>query len=74
MDNKLTCRVCGKEYDCCHSQKSAPGVYRWFDVACCPEHGEVYLKQILASRGELKVEKKDEAALEKSGKTSKEVK
>jgi len=46
------CRVCGKEYPCCGlSTPPAPGVFRWQNVACCPEHGAIYLKAINESRG-----------------------
>lgn len=44
----LKCRICGAMYSPCHTKKTT--AYRWQDVACCPEHGEEYLLQILASR------------------------
>ena len=44
------CRVCGKEYEACRSAKRVDGVYRWKDVACSPECGQVYLARILESR------------------------
>lgn len=44
------CRVCGKEYEACRSAKQVDGVYRWKDVACSPECGQVYLARILESR------------------------
>lgn len=44
------CRVCGKEYESCRSARSIPGVYRWQEVACCAEHGQIYLARILESR------------------------
>lgn len=47
-----TCRVCGKEYEACHTNKSSNGTFRWQDVACSPECGAIYLAQIRASRGE----------------------
>lgn len=47
-----TCRVCGKEYECCHTLKRVAGVFRWQDVACSPECGEIYLARIRASRQE----------------------
>lgn len=51
------CRVCGKEYEACHSIRHA-NVFRWQEVACSPECGEVYLKRINASRNKSETEKK----------------
>jgi hypothetical protein len=48
---KMTCRVCGNTYEACKTPHT-PGVsFRWQDVACSPECGEVYLHRILVSRG-----------------------
>lgn len=44
------CKVCGKEYEYCHTMRRTPGVFRYQDVACCPEHGSIYLARIIASR------------------------
>lgn len=44
------CKVCGKEYEYCHTLRRTPGVFRYQDVACCPEHGSIYLARIVASR------------------------
>lgn len=44
------CKVCGKEYPYCKTVIK-DDTFRWQDVACCPEHGSVYLAQILESRG-----------------------
>lgn len=44
------CKVCGNSYEYCHTIKRVDGVFRWQDVACCPEHGSVYLAKIEASR------------------------
>lgn len=44
------CKVCGSEYEYCHTVRRVPGVFRWQDVACCPEHGSTYLARIAASR------------------------
>lgn len=44
------CKVCGKEYEYCHTQRTVPGVFRYQDVACCPEHGSIYLSRVIASR------------------------
>lgn len=44
------CKVCGKEYEYCHTLRSNT-IFRWQDVACCIEHGNEYFAQIAASRG-----------------------
>lgn len=44
------CRVCGKEYEACHTLKRVAGVFRWQEVACSPECGGVYLAKIEESR------------------------
>ena len=45
---KRTCRVCGKTYEACATLYKGT-VFRWQDVACCPEHGAEYLKAIQES-------------------------
>lgn len=50
------CKVCGKEYPYCQKVIRTE-MFRWQDVACCPEHAETYLQQILESRGESKENK-----------------
>ena len=45
------CRVCGKEYEYCHSVKVWDGVNRWQDIACCPEHGAQYFAEVLGNSG-----------------------
>lgn len=46
------CKVCGKQYEYCHSFRQNTGnIFRWQDVACSPECGAIYLEQIIASRG-----------------------
>lgn len=45
--NKI-CRVCGKEYEACHTLRSVS--FRWQEVACSPECGSIYLDRIVASR------------------------
>lgn len=46
------CRVCGKEYEACHTLRpNLNSEFRWQDVACCPEHGQEYLMKVLKSRG-----------------------
>lgn len=44
------CRVCGREYEYCHTAYRVAGVFRWQDVSCCPEHGSIYLAKIMESR------------------------
>lgn len=46
------CKICGKEYEYCKTERG-DGVFRWQDVACCPEHAKEYFAQIAASRGEV---------------------
>ncbi len=49
------CKVCGAEYEACHTLRpNLNNEFRWQDVACCPEHGAIYLARILESRGEAK--------------------
>lgn len=43
------CKVCGKEYPYCKTA-SRPGIFRYQDVACCPEHGSIYLKRVMEAR------------------------
>jgi len=45
------CKICGKEYEYCHTLRSNT-VFRWQDVACCIEHGTEYFAKVAASRGE----------------------
>lgn len=49
---KKVCKICGREYECCQTNRRVEGVFRWQDVACCVEHGQEYLDQILKSRTE----------------------
>lgn len=46
------CKVCGCEYEYCHTNRRVAGVFRWQDVACCPEHGSIYFARIMESRSE----------------------
>ena len=57
------CRVCGKEYEYCHTFKHADGVFRWQDVACSPECGSKYLAAVMENRG--RVENKTDIKIEK---------
>lgn len=45
------CKVCGVEYPYCRTNRN-DGVFRYQDVACCPEHGAIYLDLIIKSRQE----------------------
>lgn len=44
------CRVCGKEYEACHTLKHTDGAFRWQEVACSPQCGSVYLAKIRKAR------------------------
>ena len=46
------CKVCGTEYEYCHTARRSAGVFRWQDVACSPEHGKIYLARIIKSRSQ----------------------
>ena len=62
----FVCRVCGKEYPGCRSQRRGDTTFRWQDVACSPECGAEYLRRIMISRGLLvEEEKKEEKPVEK---------
>lgn len=58
MIPKKQCRVCGKDYEPCHSTKLQPDVFRWREVTCSPECGAIYLRRIQESRGLLPKEEK----------------
>lgn len=45
------CKVCGCEYTYCKTNRN-PNIFRYQDVACCPEHGSVYFAKIMESRSE----------------------
>ena len=62
MTPKKTCRVCGKEYEPCHSTGLQSGVFRWREVACSPECGAIYLRRIQESRGLIPAETKKSRA------------
>lgn len=55
----MKCRVCGKEYEACHTLKRVAGVFRWQEVACSPECGSIYLAKIEASRAVTPTEKNE---------------
>ena len=50
---RKTCRVCGATYEACRSIRTGDGVFNWREVACSPECGEVYLRQVMASRNKV---------------------
>ena len=43
------CKVCGKEYPYCRTARP-DGLYRWDNVACCPEHAAIYFAEVEAAR------------------------
>ena len=45
----MICKVCGKEYVACRTP-NLTGVFRWRDVACSVECGQVWLERIERSR------------------------
>ncbi len=47
------CRVCGRDYEYCHTYQKIPDKFRWQEVACSPECGAEYFRQVAISRGEL---------------------
>lgn len=51
MAQKKQCRICGKDYEPCHSHTNHNGVFRWREVACSPDCGAIYLRRIQESRG-----------------------
>lgn len=52
------CKICGAEYPYCKTVYQ-PGVFRYQDVACCPEHGAEYLAQVEAARAGKQVVNED---------------
>ena len=56
------CKVCGKEYPYCRTVFK-PGVFRYQDVACSPEHGAIYLAKVEAARTEPKSNENDASEL-----------
>ena len=74
------CRVCGKEYQACTTNRLTPGVFRWKDVACTPECGQEYFRRIMESRNvktvveEINTETVDETVVEDTSVFDTEVK
>lgn len=58
------CKVCGCEYEYCHTVRRVAGVFRWQDVACSPEHGSVYLAKVEASRSGGRVAKNEDEVVD----------
>ena len=52
------CKICGVEYPYCKTNRPSE-IFRWQDVACCPEHGAMYFDKILESRVEKVAENTD---------------
>ena len=58
---KKVCKVCGREYEACHTLRpNLNSEFRWQDVACCPEHGQEYLRKIMIARGQIPVDTQSE--------------
>ena len=53
------CKICGKEYPACLTEIN--GVFRWKDVACCPEHAAQYFAEVRAARSGNAIEPEAEA-------------
>lgn len=53
MKVQRVCRVCGKTYVVCDAIRSGDKNFNWRKVACSPECGARYLREILESRGQL---------------------
>lgn len=43
------CKVCNVEYPYCKTARP-DGLYRWDNVACCPEHAAIYFAEVEAAR------------------------
>lgn len=43
------CKVCGKTYEYCTTERRID-MFRWQDIACCPEHGAIYFEKVMAAR------------------------
>lgn len=61
------CKICGNEYEYCHTFRR-DGIFRWQDVACCVEHGNQYFAEVAASRGESTTETIDDVVVEEETK------
>lgn len=61
LPNTKRCKICGKEYKYCKTE-SLKDIFRWRDVACCPEHGKEYFRLIMESRSAEEVKTSDKKA------------
>ena len=59
MGRNKICRVCGKEYIPCRSIRPADDVFNWRAIACSPQCGEEYFKQVAIARGDVPPEDPD---------------
>ena len=51
------CRVCGKSYEACHTQRpNLNSEFRWREICCSPECGQIWLERVIASRTSVSVE------------------
>lgn len=50
------CRVCGKTYAACNTNRHFDGSFHWREVACSPECGQEYLRRVTESRMEPQTE------------------
>ena len=64
------CRVCGKEYYCCASNKKLGG---WRAMACCEEHFHEYIMKIRESRNGTPQPKTDDKAITSEATTETEI-
>lgn len=51
MANRKICKVCGKEYEPCRSIRPTDSVFNWRVVACSPQCGQEYFRQVTEARG-----------------------
>lgn len=67
------CKVCGKEYEYCKTNKVSDNIFIGKDVACCQEHAEIYFERVKKARaGE--VSDSEENNMNKETKSSKRIK
>ena len=54
IDSTRICKICGKEYPYCKTAINN-NIFRWQDVACCPEHGSEYFARVEEARANTSV-------------------
>lgn len=59
------CRVCGKEYEACHSVRTGAKVFNWREFACSPECGAKYLRMVESARRKTEPERTKRTARRK---------